>query len=316
MGARDRNKNFGAYDQNDIDRLRGVPLPEKIKCGRCNKNFNHANFSTKQLTDARFQIRNQGRIVKNPNCQRCTGKQVVEIECIMCHKTQGLEAFARVQRKNPSDAKCYKCMDEQVALAAVDDDTYEDPKKAFITPDHSRGRIPEYWTSSSASTDDSFSTAGDNDSETTYNDSIRDDLDGGGISLSNHFRHTLSVSGSVPETLIETEYALPAADHSWSEVCTKSWHTKSVTATSSGFNPNKYGNPNASATASSSRSVHSFASSVAERSDSSERIETRASGFAKVRAFKPSAPLKDDTSSESEEEEVDDGSDDDDDTVI
>lgn len=249
--------------------------------------------------DARFQVKNQGRIVKNPNCKVCTGAPIVEIECIMCHKTQGLEEFSKVQRKNPSNAvrkncfimnerlvthtkqKCYKCIEDQVSLDAVNDEKYEDPLKAFTTPDHSGGRIPEYFTSSTASTDDSFSTIEDDDSATSYGS--RSDLNGG-IALSNNFHRVMSISDDVEESLIETEYAFPpapATDGGWSEIRAKSWHTKSAIPSSSGFHPNKYGNPRASTGSVSSRSMHSFASSQAERS---EVLEIRASGFAKIRA--------------------------------
>jgi hypothetical protein len=70
----------------------------------CLKNYNAANFSEKQKTDARWQISRQGRITSNPKCFKCTGGQLVEIECSHCHKTKGLEEFAKTQRRKPDDA--------------------------------------------------------------------------------------------------------------------------------------------------------------------------------------------------------------------
>lgn len=85
-------------------RLRRISLPAKIKCNMCMKNFNQANFSQKQLTDARYQVSTRGKIVTNPKCFKCTGGQLVELECYMCQKTKGLEAYAKSQRKNTDEA--------------------------------------------------------------------------------------------------------------------------------------------------------------------------------------------------------------------
>lgn len=84
--------------------LRGIPLPAKLKCNMCLRNYNAANFSEKQKTDVRYQISKQGRITTNPKCLKCTGGQLVEIECSHCHKTKGLEDFAKVQRRKPDDS--------------------------------------------------------------------------------------------------------------------------------------------------------------------------------------------------------------------
>jgi DNA repair protein RAD7 len=127
----------------------------KIKCGRCYKNLPQVKYSTKQLTDARKQIKDSGKILKAINCHSCTGQQKVEIECTMCGKTKGLEDFAKSQRSKPDTAKCFKCIEAQLADEAFDVDRYEDPDKAFVPPDHSQGRVPEYW---SAATTDTSST--------------------------------------------------------------------------------------------------------------------------------------------------------------
>jgi hypothetical protein len=113
--------------------------------------------------------------------------------------------------------------------------------------------------------------------------------EGGGIDLSEHFQRTVSISGSVSERLIDSEFSYSSANEAkrgpWSEVAgTGSWHTGSATArsASSSFNPNKYGNPSAP---SMSGSMHSFNSSIVEQSQSgSERVETK-NGFAKIKAY-------------------------------
>lgn len=79
-----------------------------MKCNMCLRNYNAANFSEKQKTDARWQISKQGRITTNPRCFKCTGGQLVEIECSHCHNTKGLEDFAKSQRRKPGDAVCMR----------------------------------------------------------------------------------------------------------------------------------------------------------------------------------------------------------------
>lgn len=73
----------------------------------------------------------------------------------MCGKTKGLEDFAKSQRCKPDTAKCFKCVEQQLADEAFNEDRYEDLDKAFVTPDHSNGQYPEYF---SAATTDTSST--------------------------------------------------------------------------------------------------------------------------------------------------------------
>lgn len=89
-------------------RLRNVTLPAKLKCNMCEKNYNSANFSKKQLDDARYQILKTNKIMKNPRCIKCNGQQVVEIECVVCYKTKGLEQFANSQSKDKGTAVCVR----------------------------------------------------------------------------------------------------------------------------------------------------------------------------------------------------------------
>jgi hypothetical protein len=144
-------------------RLKGIPVPPKIKCGRCQKNLPPTKYSTKQLTDLRYQIHHTGRQTGAINCQPCTGQQIVEIECTVCHKTQGLEAFARSQRSKPDDAvrptlcsdplilmmtqRCFKCTDDLVSHQPVNEDRYNGTRSAFVTPDTYDGYMPDYWSS-------------------------------------------------------------------------------------------------------------------------------------------------------------------------
>lgn len=99
----------------------------------------------------------------------------------------------------------------------------------------------------------------------------------------------MSTNGEVSDTLIDSEFSYkPANDATpgtWSQVAgTKSWHTGTATASSthSGFDPNRYGRPGARSV---SGSVHSFNSSVAERSQYSSHQGERTNGFAKIKAY-------------------------------
>lgn len=98
----------------------------------------------------------------------------------------------------------------------------------------------------------------------------------------------MSIDGSMPGTLIDSELSyIPTKDvnqGAWSEVTgTKSWHTETATAPSarSSFEPS-YGNPSARSV---SESVHSFASSIVERSQSGTDHVGMKTGFAKIKAY-------------------------------
>jgi len=131
----------------------------------------------------------------------------------------------------------------------------------------------------------------------------------------------VSISGSADKSLIGTEYAYPAGGNGdsdgWSKVRTNSWHTNSIELSnaSSGFDSHAYGRRS---TPSVTGSSHSFASSVAERSDITDM---RPSGWAKIKAA-PRVPAvdawhsDDDDDDEANEDDSDNDSDEDDDIVI
>jgi hypothetical protein len=94
-----------------VSSLKSVSIPPKIECSRCRKSLPHAKYSTKQLTNVRYQIKTGGDY-KNINCQGCTGPQVVEVQCMMCNKTKGLEKFAKSQRARPDNAVCLNLLSD------------------------------------------------------------------------------------------------------------------------------------------------------------------------------------------------------------
>ncbi|KAF2830254.1 hypothetical protein CC86DRAFT_379695 [Ophiobolus disseminans] len=287
-----------AYTQEEIEKLKSIALPEKVKCGRCNKSMGHARYSEKQLTDYRWQIKNGARPIKLPRCQKCAGgNQLVELECTMCHVTKGLGDFARTQRNVPDTAQCFQCTDIQVAHQPYSEERYADQTRPFVTADHSTdGVIPDYWSSSSST--HGTSTAGDWETINGDNDTNSE----GGIALSHDFQHGMDLTGSVTDSLIGSEYsAFPVrgsgagANGGGGTRVTGSWQTGSTgpasasttRSASSGFNPNGYGRPSATSNAGTERS---YRSSVAERSAAPE---VRPNGWAKIRAYQaPTAPRR------------------------
>jgi hypothetical protein len=111
----------------------------------------------------------------------------------------------------------------------------------------------------------------------------------------------MSISGSVPETLIGFEYSCPVGsgngypnEDGWSEVQTRSWHSESIGAsasTNSGFHGNGHGHYSSTSHAGTQRT---YTSSIAERSD---EAEVRPNGWAKIKAYKAPSPTSQVTSS-------------------
>ncbi|KAF2190664.1 hypothetical protein K469DRAFT_747109 [Zopfia rhizophila CBS 207.26] len=321
MPSKNKKKSY-AYDAYASQRFKSIALPDKIKCNRCSKWRAQASFSTKQLMDAKYKIAEKGANAQYKiNCRNCTGQQLVEIECIWCHETKGLEEFAKTQRTKPDNAKCMACMEVQLELEAVEAEKYEDPRDAYVPIDNSGRNYPEYWGQSSmtGSTAASVTNDHEDDDSSDY---------GGGVVLDTNMRE-LSLT---TESLIRTDddpypqlgpEGLQAAGpvqlggEGWTLAKAKSWHSKSATPTantgygpvSSGFNPNKYGNPS-SYTASVSGTSKTF------NSNSTEPSDTKPGKWAKIKAYKPEKapePVKeedDDWKSDSSEDDSGGGSDD------
>ncbi|KAJ9664883.1 hypothetical protein H2201_004935 [Coniosporium apollinis] len=119
-----------SYNDMTAERLKRVTLPDKIKCNRCHRNKAPGNYSNKQLAPLRYNIAKSGRngsiSSHQLTCRMCTGAQVTELHCYMCGKDKGLEAFAKQQRRRPDHAKCWDCMNEQLALEPEGDDVVDD----------------------------------------------------------------------------------------------------------------------------------------------------------------------------------------------
>ncbi|KAF3008635.1 hypothetical protein E8E13_008478 [Curvularia kusanoi] len=279
MGKGKRRQN-DAYDWQQIEQLRGVPLPAKLKCGMCDKNYNQNRFSQKQLTDARYQVHTKGTITKHPRCLTCCGSNFVEIECVGCHKTKGLEDFAKSQRKVLDTAMCYNCMEAQVSREAINEDIYWKDDKQFIREEMSNGGWPEYWKSAKSCTDTESNPDEWKDTPSVDGSRPKKNEDGG-IDLSAEFQQAVSLEGSsaVTEALIGHEYDRPPSE----AAKTESWHTPSNAASASGLGsgPRTGGKPGNSVAG----SMHSFNSSRAEYgTQSSPSIITSRSGFAKIKA--------------------------------
>ncbi|KAF2737528.1 hypothetical protein EJ04DRAFT_591783 [Polyplosphaeria fusca] len=316
-----KKQSYHLYSLEELRHLDGIPLPPKIKCDRCHKWRPQNTFSHKQLTDARQAIDKRGvNATYRIKCKTCSGAQIVELECMMCHKTKATQEFAKAQRSKGDTAKCMECMEEQLAREPVDEDAYENPQGAFQPLDHSNGNYPEYWTASTNTSTTSQSGFEDDDDDKSF----------GGVALNNKFRGM-----SVNNTLIDSDYGsgsyqagmggpVENSDDGFTEVKakTKSWHSSNANTSKSSFNPNKYGNPvQASSAAGSSKTFPS--------TDTEPSVK---GGWAKIKAYKAPNPVnrgpsfgptepaflakEDDWSSGDEDEEGDDNDSDGSDVVI
>ncbi|KAF2796841.1 hypothetical protein K505DRAFT_358965 [Melanomma pulvis-pyrius CBS 109.77] len=307
-----RRRNQGpAYDLATSTMLRGVAIPPKLKCSRCDKYKGHNSFSETQLNHARMAIKSHTRYTIK--CDPCNGKRIVEIECSFCGKTQGLEMFAKTQRNKPDSAKCFTCTDVQLGTDPVQEERYEEQGEAFEPVENSDGSWPDYFQDNGTAT---------NASEAGDEDDARSD-DGGGISLRNDLRN-LSVNTA---TLIESDdiysngpKALSGTNNNiggpvklggngWTVAQSKSWNSRSpAPSANSGFNTNVYGNPaSRGGTTSVSGTSRTFNSNFTEPSNDQPAKGT----WAKIKAYVP--PKKeepeDDWKSDSEEEADDDSDD-------
>ncbi|TKA32906.1 hypothetical protein B0A50_01132 [Salinomyces thailandicus] len=116
-----------------------IPLPPKIKCVRCDKVKASTAFSKKQQSELKMKIHKDGAFnavaIKYIVCIGCTGGQVVELECRMCGITKGLDKFSKNQRRARDNAKCWKCMEEQVNAEPAEPGAYdsEDSEESEIS---------------------------------------------------------------------------------------------------------------------------------------------------------------------------------------
>ncbi|PSN69144.1 hypothetical protein BS50DRAFT_586494 [Corynespora cassiicola Philippines] len=271
MSLRSRKKH--AFNPAEMKELESVQLPPRLKCVTCNKHKSHQNYSNRMISEARYGIKN--RHAWSVNCIPCAGNgQLMEMECIVCHETKGLDDFAKVQRKKPDSAKCFACMDKQLELNPVEEDRYDDPREAFIDDADTYGKYPEYWPTTA--TDSSVQ-------EGSYQDHESDDDEfGGGISLAQGFAG-ISLGSSQVGTLIDTDDGdsrapEKLADDGWSTVPSSK---KAKSSISAGFDPYKYGHP--------SSSVHSFNSGKADRSD----INSNKGGWVKIKSYKTESAARD-----------------------
>ena len=64
----------------------------------------HAKYSQKQLTEFRKRLQFSQSNAKPPKCRQCVGSPADELTCHRCELTKGLNAFTKVQRRNPDTA--------------------------------------------------------------------------------------------------------------------------------------------------------------------------------------------------------------------
>ncbi|KAK6517390.1 hypothetical protein TWF281_004047 [Arthrobotrys megalospora] len=100
-----------------------VQAPETIVCFVCRRAKPQSQYSTRQLTKYKstiYQPFAPGGKVKaqhRATCKTCTPDQTTELTCIVCGETNGLQYFAKTQRKNPDTARCKVCINKQADTA-------------------------------------------------------------------------------------------------------------------------------------------------------------------------------------------------------
>ncbi|KAK6338365.1 hypothetical protein TWF730_002429 [Orbilia blumenaviensis] len=114
-----------------------VQQPDSIVCFVCRRAKPASQYSTRQLSKHKgnlYQPLTHGSKPKprardhRTTCKTCTPEQTTELTCIVCGETNGLDHFARTQRKNPDTARCKGCIKKQADTApdleAPDSDGY------------------------------------------------------------------------------------------------------------------------------------------------------------------------------------------------
>ncbi|KAF3905879.1 hypothetical protein AA313_de0208920 [Arthrobotrys entomopaga] len=109
-----------------------VNYPAVIRCCVCKRDKPHSQYSARQLGKFKASIYQPyapgGRVRSDPKttCKACTPDQTTELTCIVCGETNGLDHFAKTQRKTPD-----KAADTAPDLEVPDSDEYveSDPEE-------------------------------------------------------------------------------------------------------------------------------------------------------------------------------------------
>ncbi|OGM44867.1 hypothetical protein ABOM_006086 [Aspergillus bombycis] len=140
MGDKVRNAYAGGYSDAIKRQLERVVIPDRVKCMTCNKMRMQSAYSKRQLDALRNAIVVKGgRALTgrgHAKCRECVGGQTVELRCVICDETKGLEEFAKNQRHDRDHARCLACvqnhtetepvLEEQKLLAESDMSTAQD----------------------------------------------------------------------------------------------------------------------------------------------------------------------------------------------
>ncbi|KAK6351835.1 hypothetical protein TWF718_004981 [Orbilia javanica] len=100
-----------------------VSQPDTIVCFVCRREKPHSQYSGRQLAKHRgtiyqpFAPTGKGKSQHRTTCKTCTADQTTELTCIVCGETNGLDHFAKTQRKNPDTARCKNCISKQANIA-------------------------------------------------------------------------------------------------------------------------------------------------------------------------------------------------------
>ncbi|MCJ1476504.1 hypothetical protein MMC13_005170 [Lambiella insularis] len=135
-----RGLHAGGYNEVNAQKMKSVQLPDKIRCQSCKTWKGPNQYSNKQLADLRYKILQFGPLPASGQgqikCRQCTGQQVVELTCMICNEVKPLSGFGKTHRRDPDNARCSACIDEQAAVQ---------PGLEEVEEEHDSDVTNEYW---------------------------------------------------------------------------------------------------------------------------------------------------------------------------
>ncbi|KIW58543.1 hypothetical protein, variant [Exophiala xenobiotica] len=118
-----------------------VDVGISIECANCSRKLFRSRYSNNQIQKFQekvYHARRGGEAAELPRCRDCTADNRVELKCTGCMFTKGIDCFAKAQRKDPDNAKCFPCQQEiQDRLP----DLKESVEEEQIREDYRAGRL-------------------------------------------------------------------------------------------------------------------------------------------------------------------------------
>ncbi|KAG1148486.1 hypothetical protein G6F37_006486 [Rhizopus arrhizus] len=110
---------------------------KSLKCVFCNEYKPLDAFSQNQIAKGTYNpyiSPSHKKKFKTVTCKKCASSQNTHLTCMICAKTQPLEKFAKLQRRNAEKARCMKCIKkrEEEDVWASESDTESEKEFDFL----------------------------------------------------------------------------------------------------------------------------------------------------------------------------------------